>query len=505
MRLFELLRRSGLDAGVAGNPNALADPEIAGLCDDSRVVRPGDLFIARPGSKTDGSQFARDAVAKGAAAVVSQSFVDGLGVPTVIVDHAGQAIARLAAAFFDEPTKSLDLLGVTGTNGKTTTTYLVRHVLNRLGIRCGLVGTVEIDDGVKRVESNLTTPGVIELNRTFAAMRDNGCRAAMMEVSSHALDQGRVAGLRFMAGGFTNLTGDHLDYHKTMDAYAAAKAKLFSLVEPEGVCVVCVDSPWGQKMIEATRGRVITFATRSDVEADVRVESIDARFDGVSAAIRSRQGVANLELQLVGRHNVENALCAALICSERFGLSISDVFDALRDATGAPGRLERVSNKLKPRTSILVDYAHTDDALANVLKSLRPLVRGKLRVVFGCGGDRDRTKRPRMARVARELAHAVYVTSDNPRSENPAAIIDDILSGLVADERKDVVVEVDRRAAIRRAIAEAEEGDIVLIAGKGHEKYQILGQSVVHFDDVEEAGQVQIDPPEQRHPRPDAA
>jgi UDP-N-acetylmuramoyl-L-alanyl-D-glutamate--2,6-diaminopimelate ligase len=482
MRLGDLLQHAQLGYRTDASP----DLSIEGICDDSRRAKPGDLFIARPGTKDDGSKYAADAVANGATALVTKTPIASLKIPQIVVTDTTVATSKLADAFFGHPTRSLRVLGITGTNGKTTTAYLLRHILARCGAACGLIGTVEIDDGVTRVESDLTTPGAIDLARLFAAMRDNGCAAAAMEVSSHSLAQGRVASVQFTGAGFTNLTGDHLDFHGTMDAYADAKAKLFEMLDESAVAVVNGDDTHAPRMTRDCRGRVVRYSMRSDF-AEYHADHVSVDATGTRFTLHGPSGSHRVAMQLVGLHNIQNALTAAILAIEAMGLPAEEVVNALSDAAGAPGRLERVRTS-GHAPSVLVDYAHTDDALLNVLSALKPLTKGKLRVVFGCGGDRDRTKRPRMFNIARQLAHAVYVTSDNPRTENPDAIIRDILNGVDADTRQTgIVVEADRRKAIRQAIADASPDDVVLIAGKGHEKYQIVGAQRLHFDDVEEA------------------
>jgi UDP-N-acetylmuramoyl-L-alanyl-D-glutamate--2,6-diaminopimelate ligase len=488
MRLTELLRSAGL---VLMQP--AADPEITAVVEDSRRAMPGCLFVARPGSKADGTDFAKDAVSKGAAAVVTQTRIEGLAVPQIIVADANASCSVFTHAFFGHPARHVDVLAVTGTNGKTTTAYLTRHILNKLGRRCGLMGTVEIDDVAGVRESNLTTPAALDIARTLASIHAQAGVACAMEASSHALHQSRVAGVRIHAAGFTNLTGDHLDYHGTMESYASAKARLFEMLSPGSVASVSADSAWSKRMVRDCAGRVVWYSSvgaeglPSGVTPDYF--ATDARFtsSGSTLSVKTPQGRVEVRTPLIGRHNVENLLCAAAMVIEAYELDAGEVFGALSDATGAPGRLERVVNPHRPGLSILVDYAHTDDALENVLSAVRPLTRGKLRVVFGCGGDRDRTKRPRMLNAARRLGDVVYVTSDNPRTEKPEAIIDDILSGTLADERKQVVVEADRSQAIRRAVLDAGDEDVVLIAGKGHEKYQIIGTTRHPFDDCKEA------------------
>jgi UDP-N-acetylmuramoyl-L-alanyl-D-glutamate--2,6-diaminopimelate ligase len=320
----------------------------------------------------------------------------------------------------------------------------------------------------------------------FAAMRDHGAWACAMEVSSHALDQSRTGGVEFAGAAFTNLTGDHLDYHKTMDAYAAAKARLFTGLDASAVAVVNGEDKWADRIIENCPARIIRFGFKKKFDYVARDIAVTAQ--GTHFVLTTPDGEAPVHTQLIGRHNIENALTAAALVGETFGLSVHQIALGLKDAQGAPGRLQAV--RTGQPFAVLVDYAHTDDALENVLSALRPLTRGKLRVLFGCGGDRDRTKRPRMARTASKLADVLYITSDNPRTENPQSILDEIVSGLPADISKQVTVEIDRRRAIEIALDEAEPNDVVLLAGKGHENYQIIGTTKHHFDDVEEATRV---------------
>jgi UDP-N-acetylmuramoyl-L-alanyl-D-glutamate--2,6-diaminopimelate ligase len=479
MLLHALLRQFDSNIEVSGIPNV----QITGVCEDSRTARGGSLFIARPGTLIDGSQYMTDAAARGAVASVTQKRLPAVNLPQIVVDDANAAASILANLFYEAPSQSLRMLGVTGTNGKTTTAYLMRHILARVNARCGMIGTVEIDDGKARKEASMTTPAATDIAALLALMRDNGCKACAMEVSSHALDQGRVAGVTFAGAAFTNLTGDHLDYHKTMENYAAAKSRLFSSLAENAVAVVNADDPSSDQMVRKCPARVMRFGFTTS--ADYRARDVLITSGGSKFVLHTPDGNAEVSMQLIGRHNIENALAAASLCGEVFGLSVHQIAMALRDATGAPGRLQAV--RLGQPFAVLIDYAHTDDALENVLSALRPLTRGKLRVLFGCGGDRDRTKRPRMARTAEKLADAVYVTSDNPRTEVPELILDEVVSGLSEAGRSRTVVAVDRREAIDRILTDARPGDVVLIAGKGHENYQIIGTEKRHFDDVEEA------------------
>ncbi len=481
--LHDLLR--ALDPSIAcrGVPNL----EITGVEEDSRRIRAGNLFVARPGTKTNGAKFAADAQSRGAAAMVTQTAAPGAELPQIIISDAHRAVARLAHLFYGEPTRQVKLLAVTGTNGKTTTAYLLRHLLNGIGRRCGMIGTVEIDDGRSVTEAAMTTPGAVETAQLLAKMRDHGCWTCAIEASSHALDQQRLAGAHLAGAAFTNLTGDHLDYHKTMEQYAGAKARLFEMLDEHGPAVINAEDPHAERMVRDCRGRVIRFGFGKTADYRARDVMVSAR--GSQFTLLTPDGQANVEMSLIGRHNIENALTAAALAGETFGLSVHQLAQGLKTAQGAPGRLSAVVGD-QP-FAVLVDYAHTDDALENVLSALRPLCNGgKLRVLFGCGGDRDRTKRPRMARTAQKGADVVYVTSDNPRTEEPRAIIEEILSGFSADKQRQVVVEPDRRAAIERVLSDARPGDIVLLAGKGHENYQIVGTEKRHFDDAEEARKV---------------
>ena len=484
MLLHTLLRQFNPKISVAGIPNV----EIAGVREDSRQVRPGDLFVARAGAKADGAQFIADAKNRGAVAVVSQNPLpkSASPLPQVVVADAAAAASVLANLFHGSPGEKVRVLAVTGTNGKTTTTYLIRHLLSKINTRCGLIGTVEIDDGRTRREATMTTPAATDIAELLAAMRDKGCRACAIETSSHALDQGRVTGVPFAGAAFTNLTGDHLDYHKTMENYAAAKAKLVSSLHASAVAVVNASDKWSDKMVEHCQGRVIRFGFGKS--ADYTARDVAYSSQSTTFVLQTPDGRAEVTVPLLGRHNVENVLCASALVGEVCGLSVHQLASGLRDATGAPGRLQAV--RAGQPFAVLVDYAHTDDALDNVLSALKPLTKGKLRVLFGCGGDRDPFKRPRMAKTAEKWADAVYVTSDNPRSEPPRRIIDEISAGFSPEGVRKTVVEVDRRRAIEAILADAQADDVVLIAGKGHENYQIIGQEKHHFDDVEEASRV---------------
>jgi UDP-N-acetylmuramoyl-L-alanyl-D-glutamate--2,6-diaminopimelate ligase len=402
--------------------------------------------------------------------------------PQVIVPDPAAIASSVAHCFHGYPARQVRVVGITGTNGKTTTTYLIRHMLNKINLHCGMIGTVETDDGKNCREASMTTPGAIDVAKLLATMRDNGCRACAMETSSHALDQGRVAGIQFAGAAFTNLTRDHLDYHHDMDQYAAAKAKLFEMLDESAIAVVNEDDTWSDRMILSCKARHVRFGFGP--KADYRARDFALTSQGTRFILHTPDGNAEVNTAMIGRHNIANALTAAALVGEVFRLSVHQIATCLQGAIGAPGRLQTVL--CGQPFSVLVDYAHTDDALEQVLKALRPLTTGKLHVLFGCGGDRDRTKRPLMAQATERHADVIYVTSDNPRTENPAEIIKQITAGFSRLKNKPVIVEPDRRAAIGLATSSAQPGDVVLIAGKGHENYQIIGQTKHHFDDVEE-------------------
>ncbi|MDB5318581.1 MAG: murE [Phycisphaerales bacterium] len=482
MLLHTLLRQFDPSLPLERIPNC----QIRSIQEDSRKISPGNLFIARPGAKSDGARFAADAQAKGAVAVVTQHPIPACTLPQVIVTDAAVASSILANCFAAHPSHALRVLGITGTKGKTTATFLLRHLLNKTKHPCGMIGTVEIDDGKTRREADQTTPSAIDVAAYLGAMRDHGCQAAGIEVSSHALDQGRVAGVQFAGAAFTNLTGDHMDYHQTMENYAAAKARIFESLDEDATAVVNHHDEWTWRMIRDCRARIVRFGFSE--ECDYRAADYKISSDGSHFILHTPDGRAEVHMALVGKHNIENALVASALACEVFGLSVHQVAAGLKDAAGAPGRLQPV--RCGQPFAVLVDYAHTDDALDKVLTALRPLCKGKLRVMFGCGGDRDRTKRPRMARVAQRLADVVYVTSDNPRTEQPEGILAEIRAGLTTNSAAGVIEEIDRRRAIERIIADAAPGDVVLLAGKGHENYQIIGTEKRHFDDAEEAARV---------------
>jgi UDP-N-acetylmuramoyl-L-alanyl-D-glutamate--2,6-diaminopimelate ligase len=458
------------------------DTKIHALTYDSRKAGPGTVFVALRGSKSDGHDFIHKAITAGASAIIAeQAPPDGCTLPWLHVHQSRIALAQAAAALHGFPADRLTLLGVTGTNGKTTTAFIMHHLMNAGQKRCGLLGTVLYDVGGKQVPATHTTPESLEIQALLAQMRDKGCRACAMEVSSHALDQDRVHGLAFAAGVFTNLTQDHLDYHGTMDAYFSAKARLFETIaaQAKGALVVNLDDAWGRKLIQRHEGtgRVLKFGF--GVGADYRAVNPRYSMTGSTFELEIKGRSFLVRLPLIGDFNIYNALGALAACHST-GLNLRETIAHLKTAPQVPGRLERVTPDGQ-RFQVFVDYAHTPDALVNVLKTLKALKPRRLITVFGCGGDRDRTKRPKMAAAAESGSDVCIITSDNPRSEPPEAIIADAVKGFTRPKNHAAIV--DRKEAIKLALENAGSGDIVLIAGKGHETYQEI-QGVKHdFDD----------------------
>jgi UDP-N-acetylmuramoyl-L-alanyl-D-glutamate--2,6-diaminopimelate ligase len=451
--------------------NQVPDVDVTGLAYASTDVTPGTLFFCVRGFTSDGHDFAPDAVKRGAAALVCERPL-GLGVPEVLVTDVRAAIGPAAARFFGDPTGELRVVGVTGTNGKTTTAFLVREILEAAGIRTGLLGTVKRVVGGVEEEVERTTPEAIDLQATFRRMLDAGDRACAMEVSSHALELGRAVGIHYACKVFTNLTQDHLDFHGSMDAYFLAKRRLFH--EP-GPAVLNVDDDYGRRLADELPGSV-TFGIESD--ADYRATDIGFDVTGSSFTCQTPDGPLALRTRLPGLFNVQNAL-AAVAAARALGVERDTIAAALAKAGRVPGRFEPVEEGQD--FGVLVDYAHTPDSLENVLRAAREVARGRLHVVFGAGGDRDRGKRPLMGEAAARLADRVVVTSDNPRNEDPDEIVDQVMEGAGPSAER----EVDRRRAIARAIDSAEPGDVVVIAGKGHEQGQEFeGGRKEPFDDV---------------------
>ncbi len=475
-RLFE-----GALPAHASSLGEIAERPAGGIRADSRAVCPGDVFVVVRGSREDGAQYAADAVERGAAVIVASGEAD-VGVPPVpvvrVADARG-ALALLAAERHGQPSREMTVVGVTGTNGKTTTTHLVRGALEHAGRGpCALLGTIVYEWPGEQREAPNTTPGADVLHEVLGLAHAAGATSAALEVSSHALDQRRTEGVRFAGAVFTNVSGDHLDYHGSMEDYAEAKAQLFRGLDAGAVVAINVEDGYAPTMLRGCAARVVRYGLDAPAAPDVTARELEMASDGVRFTLVTPDGDAPVRSSLLGRYNVMNLLGAAAVLTG-LGMTAAQVAAGLGSVAGVRGRLEPVDEG-QP-FSVLVDYAHTDDAVTNVLRNLRAVVPGRLLCVVGCGGDRDRTKRPRMARAAAELSEVCWFTSDNPRTEEPQGILDDMLGGVYG--ARNVRVEIDRRTAIGLAIGVARVGDCVAILGKGHEDYQVLGTTKVPFDD----------------------
>src|SRR5688572_33325144 len=460
---------------------AIATP-CRGVTHDSRRVEAGSVFVALRGLKADGAGFVPQAVAAGAAVIVADRPAStSTAVPWIEVKDARLALAWLAAEFYAHPSGEMRVVGITGTNGKTTTGYLVSSIFEAAGTRCGLMGTVTYRIGTQEFAATRTTPEAPELQMMMRQMVTAGCGACVMEVSSHALALRRADAVRFAGAVFTNLTRDHLDFHASMEDYFAAKRRLFELAGPDAPAVVNADDPRGATLLELA-GRPVSYGLART--ADVSPGPLHFSLDGLAFEIRCPQGTVRVRSRLVGKPNVYNIL-AAVGVTAALGVPIEAIEEGLRNLSGVPGRFEVVSSPTDDIT-VVVDYAHTDDALRNLLETARPMAQ-RLVTVFGAGGDRDRTKRPLMGLVAARLSDVVVITSDNPRSEDPARIIEEVMLGAEPEIRQSqarVLTVVDRAEAIRTAIRDAAAGDLVHVAGKGHEKYQEIGGATLPFDDI---------------------
>ena len=501
MRLLSLL-----DALIVKGVVGMEDQVIEGIYYDSRNVRPGGLFVAVPGFQADGYAFVDDAVQRGAAAIVTEKrWVAPSSVSVVEVENARRALAALSAAFYGEPSRELFVIGITGTNGKTTTAYLVESILSAAGFDVGVVGTINYRFGGQTFVNPVTTPESLDLTRILRQMVDKGLTHAVLEVSSHALDLDRVAFCDFDVGVFTNLSRDHLDYHGDMEVYWQCKRKLFleylglGSKQIQAAAVVNWDDSKGREL--ASDVGVRCFRVGLSEGCQIRAEHPHVTIGGASATVKTPEGYFNFSSPLIGRHNVYNVLAATGV-AEAMGLPVAVTKKGIESLQGVPGRLEPVANEAG--INVFVDYAHTPDALENVLMALKELTTGRLIAIFGCGGDRDRDKRPMMGASAGRFCDLCVLTSDNPRTESPEAILLDILAGMatVQDRRYEpmdlakgflkpgYVVEPDRRRAIALGIGASRCGDTVLIAGKGHETYQIMGGMALPFDDRVEARKI---------------
>jgi len=477
MRLNELISALNIQA------LDVADFEVKGLTSDSRKVKEDFIFVAIDGHKLDGNSFIQEALRRGARLVISQNIPQNTSLPKDIsflkVKDSRLALAQLAAQFYRYPSRKLKVIGVTGTNGKTTITYLMEHLLKCLGYSAGVIGTINYRFKDKSIAAKNTTPGPEDLQELLAQMHNADVRYALMEVSSHALDQRRVEGVDFHCAIFTNLTQDHLDYHQDMENYFQAKSLLFRSLNSNALAILNRDDAYSQRLINMTPARVLTYGLRQGADiwaSDIKLASYITTFNINNAKIKTQ-----LNSKLIGRHNIYNILAVFKFALEE-GFPPDKIKQAIESFTFVPGRLENI-DRGQP-FKVFIDYAHTDDALYNVLSSLKDIPHKRIILVFGCGGERDKGKRPKMGAVATEMAEHVYITSDNPRSENPEEIIQDIVKGI---KKHNYQIILDRRQAIFEAMQMAKEDDIVLIAGKGHETYQIFKDRIIEFSDREVA------------------
>ncbi|MBW1781203.1 MAG: UDP-N-acetylmuramoyl-L-alanyl-D-glutamate--2,6-diaminopimelate ligase [Deltaproteobacteria bacterium] len=484
MRLRELI-----DGITVHDFQGESDVEISGIAYDSRSVAPGSLFVAVKGHTQDGHDFIRDAVSRGAAAVVSQHPLSPIGkgkanqIAMIQVQDSREALSRIAVRFFKTPFKAMNLIGITGTNGKTTTAYLLESILMAAGRRPGVIGTINYRFSGHTQEAPVTTPESLDLMRTLRSMADSAVSDVVMEVSSHSLDQGRVRDCPFHVAIFTNISRDHLDYHGSMEAYFEAKARLFRSFPKSGAggpahAVINADDAKGRELINLTDARVTTYGKGRT--CDVRAHSVRVSQTGLTARLITPQGEADIVSPLHGTFDIYNIM-AATGGALAIGIDLESICSGLSRLKGVPGRMEWVKNRRG--LALIVDYAHTPDALLKALEAVRSLTKGRVITVFGCGGDRDRGKRGEMGRVAGIRSDKVFITSDNPRTEDPAAIAGQIEAGVIESGVKEYVLELDRKKAIQRAVKTAHNKDLVLIAGKGHEDYQIIGSEKRAFDD----------------------
>ncbi|WP_265460168.1 UDP-N-acetylmuramoyl-L-alanyl-D-glutamate--2,6-diaminopimelate ligase [Enterococcus sp. HY326] len=480
MRLSELLSRVLVNSLENITEENLDMLDIKGVAQDTRKTKQGFLFVCIEGYTVDGHKFVKQAVEEGAIAIVAQKPIE-TDVPVIYVKDTNKALPQLAAAFYDYPSEDLKMYGVTGTNGKTTVTHMIEHILSEDGRKTGLIGTLYNRVGDRVIETVNTTPEAVTLQGLFAEMRDEGVRDCVMEVSSHALYEGRTWGVDFDVAVFTNLSQDHLDFHKTMDNYFLAKSLLFSQLGSsyagkEKFAVINIDDEYGERLVPLTSATIVSYGCKG--VGDVQAANIVTKVDGTHFDLLVNGASYPVRLPQIGHFNVYNVL-AAVGATIVKGIAPETIVSALNTFTGVRGRMQLVPN-VQEKT-IIVDFAHTPDGLENVLDTLNKIKTGKIITVVGSGGDRDKTKRPKMAQAAAKLSDYVIFTSDNPRTEDPQAIIDDMVAGLAFD---DFETEVDRRTAIQKALAAADENDIILIAGKGHETYQIIGTIKYDFDDV---------------------
>ncbi len=465
------------DLGITGN---FENREVTLITDNSAKICEGCIFVCIEGRRFDGHTKAAEALEKGAAAVVVQK---DMGLKNqILVENTRSAYAKICAAFFGHPERNLKIIGVTGTNGKTTSCFIIKSVLDKLGYKTGLLGTVKNIVGDKEYPAVLTTPDCYDLFGLYAEMVDYGCEYCVMEVSSQALDQRRVDGVHFDAAIFTNLTQDHLDYHGSFENYKAAKRMLF---ENSDIAILNIDDEAAWEMLEGTNCKALTCSVENN-NCDYSAKNIRNDASGVKYELVSNSNIGRVKFRVPGKFSVYNSMSAA-VCLVELGMDFKAVLDALAECIGIPGRMEVVPTET-PYT-VIIDYAHTPDGLENVLNCVREITEGRVITVFGCGGDRDKTKRPIMGEIATKLSDVAVVTSDNPRSEDPESIIEDITAGIGKHNSK-VIVDSDRKSAIKKALETAKAGDIVILAGKGQETYQILESGKIHFDEREVVAEI---------------
>lgn len=460
------------------------DIDIKGITNNSNEVKPGYLFAAVKGTKTDGSRFIEDAVSRGASAILCEKEARlSNNVIFINVNCVSDLLWRLGKKFYRDPSSRLSVIGITGTNGKTTTSYLIRNIFEKAGITTGLLGTINYLIGRRQIPAELTTPCALKVNKYLGEMIDNGCKACVMEVSSHALEQGRVNGIDFKAAVYTNLGRDHLDYHKTIDNYLEAKTKLFKKLNSDSWAVVNMDDPYSKNILHNTLSNVTGYGigsvTSSDLKYKIRAKGIVGSHSGTRFSVHAAgfNEAFSVETKLIGNHNVYNIL-ASIGTALIFGIDTEIIKEGIFYTDEIPGRLEEID--MGQPFGFFIDYAHTPDALENVLNTMRGITKNRLILVFGCGGDRDKGKRPLMGRIANRMADYTIITTDNPRGEDPLSVISDIEKGFVSDNYRSIR---DRKDAIKEAINICKNGDVLLIAGKGHENYQILQNTVVPFSD----------------------
>ncbi len=473
MKLSELLKN-------VKTTSTYKDAEVKDITDKSSDISEGCVFVCIKGARFDGHSVAAQAVEGGAVAVIVEY---DTGVENqIIVENTREAYSRICAAFYGNPAEKLKLIGVTGTNGKTTTTFLIKNVFDSLGIKTGLIGTVKNITGDKEYVSSLTTPDSKELQALYREMVESGCEYCIMEVSSQALAQGRVDGCHFKIAVFTNLTQDHLDYHETFENYANAKRKLFEISD---TAIINIDDEYAQKMVEGLDCEVLTFSVNAE-SSDFSAKNVKCFADSVQYELLTPDNIGRINIKIPGHFTVYNSMGAAA-CAIKAGADFEKVLQAVSSSKGVPGRVEVVPTNTD--YTVLIDYAHSPDGLENVISSIRETTQGRVITVFGCGGDRDKTKRPKMGKIVGDLSDVAVVTSDNPRSENPALIIEDILAGMTECKAKIKTLE-SRTDAIKYAMQEAKAGDVVILAGKGHETYQILNTGKIHYDEREVVAEI---------------